>query len=591
MKRIISLILIAFMLLSLFVACDDVTKIDMGDDDDDDTQKSSDTASGTGDNFLNLPESETAPGNSDTAPGDSTDGGNNNGNTNGGNNNGNTNSGNNGAITDTNNNGQNQFGSAIDVNAHDYDGLEIVVLMRDDVNYFREWGKQDGDAADVEVTLDEAIETRNYVVGSDLNLLPVYIRGKHNETEFNNLIVNDVIGGLHFYDIVANYAYYASDTAIRDADAYANLADKDLFPYFDFSLPCWNQAIVQNTTLNGKLYMVAGDANLSLFDKTTVIWANLDLYNQYRTNSDPADIQQHAIDGNWTFSDLYSWCLRSADTDPRTACGDFHGFSTGFGFFDTLPYAWDFELITTNNAGRHSFNIENNTKAEDALGIIRSILDSSGYAPMHHQDGTKNICKCGSGIVGHFADGSYAFIGAQLYNGEAQNMRIRTMVDKYTILPIPKYEASQESYGTTALDVYNLVAVINHVDNSDCPTNGRAISAYLQYLNEKSYTDVRELYFARTVQAKFFASEDDAEIVVKSIKLFNMIMDSVEFDVYNIYSHSINDISWLWRNSIILGEDASLSDDFYENSYSGTLKTKAQYEQMLAAFDAWIFDE
>ena len=83
--------------------------------------------------------------------------------------NGGTGGGTNGDVTlaETDEYGQNLLVSAIDVDAHDYDGVELVILMRDDVNYFREWGKQDGDAADVEVTLDEAVDTRNAIVEGD----------------------------------------------------------------------------------------------------------------------------------------------------------------------------------------------------------------------------------------------------------------------------------------------------------------------------------------------------------------------------------------------------------------------------------------
>ena len=548
MKRIIAILLVCCFVLLTLVAC--------GKKGNEDPTDSSDPADSSSDNSSNGGDGE----------GDIT-------------------------LADTDEYGQNLLVSAIDVDAHDYDGLEIVVLIRDNVNYYREWGKQEGDAADVETTLDEAVANRNIIVQEDLNVTPVFVRENKNETDYNQLIINDVSGGLHNYDIVANYAYFASDTLIRDADAYADLADEELFPYFDFRLPCWNQALITNTTLNGKLYLVAGDANLSLFDKTSVIWANLSLYEKYKKSNDPEDIQQHAIDGKWTYSNLYSWALRTADTDPKTSCGDFYGFSTGFHFFDTLPHAWDFNFITTDNEGRHSFNVEDNAKAEEALGVIRDILSARGYSALHHQDGTKNICKCGQGIIGHFADGDYAFISAQLYGSEDQNLKIRNMKNKYTILPIPKYEEAQEAYGTTSADIYNLVAVLNHFGSS-VPTDGDAVSAYLQYVNEKSYTDVREFYFTRIVRSKFFGTDDSDGSVTKSVQIFNIIIGSIELTLDTIYSHSINDIGWLWRDNILRGETASLATAFQENKLSGgaAVRTKAQYEQALQEFDAWVFD-
>ena len=77
------------------------------------------------------------------------------------------------------------------------------------------------------------------------------------------------------------------------------------------------------------------------------------------------------------------------------------------------------------------------------------------------------------------------------------------------------------------------------------------------------------------------------------LKIFNIIIDSVELNIDTIYSRSLNDIAWLWRDNILRGEGASLSAQFQENTLSGggLVKTKAQYEQKLAEFDAWIFEE
>ena len=193
-------------------------------------------------------------------------------------------------------------------------------------------------------------------------------------------------------------------------------------------------------------------------------------------------------------------------------------------------------------------------------------------------------------MIGHFADGDYAFVSAPIYGSESQNMKIRNMTAKYGILPIPQYEA-KTGYKTTSGDYYNLMAVLNHNDNLDNPTNGDEVSVYLQYVNEKSYTDVREMYFERVIRSKTFGT--DEAIATKSIEIFNTIVDGISLTVDTIYSRSINDIGWLWRDNILRGGTTSLGTAFLENSLSGgkETRTKEQYEQALAEFDAWIFEE
>lgn len=496
-------------------------------------------------------------------------------------------------LSDTDEFGQNLLNSKINPDDYDYEGKEITVLVRDNSIYYREWEKKDGDAPDSELILDEKIAARNALVESGLGIKLVTVREKcganGDETRFNQIAASDVTDGVHQYDIVSNYAYFASDTEIRDK--LANLNDKSLFPHFNFKLPCWNQAIVKNGIINDKLFVVAGDLNLSMFDSTAVIWANKDLYSQKRNaKTDAEDIQQYAIDGKWVYADLYRWALRTEDTDKSTDCGDYHGFAATFFFFDTIPHAWDLEFVVTGNDGRHSFTLEGNTKAEAALTDVRTLINARGFAPYY---GDRLICTCGDNMVNHFTDGDYVFIEAPLYGSEEDNLAIRSMKQKYTILPVPKYEKTQENYGTTANDGYNLVSVLDHSANIDEPMDGEFVSLYLQYANEKSYTDVREFYFERVVRSKYFGVNDEDGTVSKSIELFNTIIDNVEFSLDTIYSRSMNDIVWLWRDNIAKSEGTTLEAAFIQNAFSGagSERTKAQYEAALAAFDAWIFDE
>ncbi|MBR2613589.1 MAG: hypothetical protein IKC55_03110, partial [Clostridia bacterium] len=208
----------------------------------------------------------------------------------------------------TNEYGEESFSSVVPQQDLDFGGEELTILVRDNVICSREWHKDSP-----EDELDEAVAMRNAAVEDTLNLKMEYemVPDASYDTfaaNFNGMITDDIVSDMHYYDIAANFAYAGAYPAVREFAA--DLNNKEVFQYFDFSLPCWNQAIVQNTTINGRLHYVSGDINLSMFDAAMVIWYNKTLYDAKKEDTDPENIQTHALAGQWTYQDLYVWASR-----------------------------------------------------------------------------------------------------------------------------------------------------------------------------------------------------------------------------------------------------------------------------------------
>ena len=330
----------------------------------------------------------------------------------------------------------------------DFEKKELCILYRDNVQSSREWFKEQE-----EDELDEAVAARNETVQKKLNLelvfKPIASNGSdysEYSSRFYKAILTDVLSDVHEYDISANLAPYSAYVAIRNCAA--NLLDSELFPYFDFSNPGWNQSIVKDTKMNGRLHYVAGDLTLSLFDATAIIFHNRSLYYGYREESDPESIQQLALDGKWTYEELYrltnSFFSGSDETKDKIALiisTDIPSAS------DAIPYAWDLKFIATNPDGSHSFDLEDNEKAEEALLKYRSLL----YA-----DGTSTEASAFD-----FAEGNALFYMSRFYRSYEENMTVRESIERYDLLPIPKYDLEQEQYLSSARDYFSLIFVIS----------------------------------------------------------------------------------------------------------------------------------
>ena len=473
----------------------------------------------------------------------------------------------------------------------DFNGDTITILHRSQTRVMREWYKE---TAEDEV--DEVVAVRNEAVSSLLNLNVAYTPMAESSYDdclsaFSTAIQNDVTEGLHNIDIVANYAYAGANESVRDY--LANMADKEIFPYFDFSLPCWNKAIVSTTLVNDKLFYITGDLNLSTFDKTMVIFLNKSVYNSKKSAYDPADLQDLAIEGDgkaggFIYDDLYSWATRDNSVaelngEDGYQHDDFHAISADFGSIplDALPYAWDLDYLVTNADGSHSYDIVGNTKIETAITKAQDLLDGTKAQGVCNDDNAGG-CSLGgySEPITHFATDKSIFAIHMLYAYEYDNAMIRNMESEYGLLPMPKYDAEQIDYGTTAHDSYTLVTVLDH-SRSSIPTKGEAISAYLQESYKVSYTDVRGYYINRIIKPKYFGT-DSSGSVKKSIQIFNIIAKNIEFPFVSVYAPQLNGVLFnCWRNVVIDGYYGATAKEAYESN-------QAMFDESLAALDEWL---
>ena len=456
----------------------------------------------------------------------------------------------------------------------------ITILHRDSVSFQREWHK------DVfEDELDEVIALRNEAVSEKLNIVVEYqsLASSTYTDCFNNFtsaIKEDVDTGAHNYDIVANHAYASASIASRDY--LTDLTDGRIFPYFCFELPCWNQSIVNNTTLNSKLYYVTGDLNLSTFDNATVVFLNKDMYDAKKTSLDPDDLQDIAIEGTWDYEDLYRWTTVFENTNGKNDAqhDDFYAISAAFDStsVDALSYAWELNYLTTNPDGSHKYNIVGNQKIENAIVKAQNLLNGSISAGVNNANDT-GACSLGgySEPITHFASNKSIFAIHKLYASDEDNNIIRSMEAKFGILPMPKYTEAQENYKTTVHDSYTLISVLNHSESS-VPTKGNEISAYLQYSYEESYVNIRGFYVNKIIKPKYFGTFDDTQ----ERELVNIILDSIDLDVLSVYAPQLNNVlARGWRDVVMGYGSPTTAKDAYEFE-------KTHFDTSLESLDDWF---
>ncbi|MBE6592462.1 MAG: hypothetical protein E7642_00530 [Ruminococcaceae bacterium] len=462
--------------------------------------------------------------------------------------------------------GEPSFVVGIPDHSIDFEGADVSVLYSNSVLNMREWYKETP-----EDEFDEAVSMVRNAVEEVLNVNIKYEFINFNAmsyTEYTNklcnIIMTDVNSALHYYDVSANLAFASTSPLIRDYTA--NLLDEEVFPYFDFSLPCWNQSIVTDTAVNDQLFYLAGDMNISLLDSLAVMWYNKTLYDKYKQADDPDNLQDFALSQLWTYEELYKWTSRVYQEDISDDFCTLVTDGKDSSLTDALLYAWDIDLVISADDGSHSFALSDNDRLESALVNARQLI---------HADSTRH-----NKAINTFTSGNAIFYMGTLYKDKSSNMMIREMDATYGLLPIPKYNSDQRDYITTPeSDYHSLIFVLNHA-RSEGEIYGELISAYLQLTAEEASVSIRGYYLNRIVKPKYFGTDDSELTVSKSIALLDVILANIKIDFAKIYFYQLNNVNYLWS-------DACLSED-YKTIGSLYEERKNAFETALGDTDAWL---
>ena len=122
------------------------------------------------------------------------------------------------------------------------------------------------------------------------------------------------------------------------------------------------------------------------------------------------------------------------------------------------------------------------------------------------------------------------------------------------------------------------MSVLDH-SKSTVSTRGTAISAYLQLSSEETASSVIGYYYNRIIKPKYYGTDDYDSPMSSTIAVFDMIVDNIELDYWTIYSPQLNNVAWLWRDTVNK-EGVDLEKAFLDD--------EKNYLQALKDTDAWL---
>ncbi len=295
---------------------------------------------------------------------------------------------------------------------------------------------------------------------------------------------------------------------------FRNLFD---VPTIDLTQPWWDQNCVESLSAAGMLPVVATSINVNDKDATAAIAFNKTIA---AANQMP-DIYNLVREGKWTYdklSELAQIAVKDSNGDGAMSPDDVYGFLGGRDVIDSLFHGSGSLYVTKdeNDSFIFSFGSERDI---DAVSAGIDICNQSWYFNHHAWSDQSD-----SFYRQMFEEGHGMFFWMRL--DDVTNMRAGDA--DFGIIPIPKYEESQEQYASlVSQHTTGLMSIPITKSGEDLENLGIVLEALAA---ESHYTLIPE-YIETSLKTK---NSRDAE----SADMLDIIINHRVFDPMNVYSFS-----------------------------------------------------
>jgi hypothetical protein len=393
--------------------------------------------------------------------------------------------------TDT---GSDTAGAAeLDLPPQDFGGEEFTILSAGLYN-FNDFGPQTNTGYAV---VDSAIALRNAKLEQDYNItistVEDYSAAFGDGTGFNRLN-NAHFAGISDYDIAMVGTYDAAQLSLIGA-----IADLNALEYIDLTKPWWDQKANQDLSIAGTMFYTTGDISFIDNAATHMIMFNKTMAESYKTG----DLYQSVRDGDWTFDKLIDITgTVTADTDGNNTFdkNDTYGLLVwnDTAFSSTAASLIHIAEIDDEGLIKLSFMSDKTVALVEKWGNF--VNDRTLVYNYQVRDNTDGILTSNTAFTsGKDLFYMNLFMTIPLYRD--------TDID-FGILPFPKYDITQETYGhyisATHSRMFCIPIFAHDLDRS------AYISEAAAYYGKQNVTPA---YYDQTLKYRDFRDDESAEML------------------------------------------------------------------------------
>ncbi len=368
----------------------------------------------------------------------------------------------------------------------------------------------------------DAVYNRNLNVEERLNISLDVVPVADAPQDVAKLIEASVLAGSDDYDIVAGTQWAVLPQSLDGM--YRDISDAK---YLDLSKPWWWSSYIDAVRIgNEKTFFVEGDLCLLSIQHMSCIFFNKNM--AWDMGIDPDALYQTVLDGEWTYallSEYSEMAYNDVDGDGIADEDDIFGFmartETETNHF---TYTAGNVMSIRDENGLPSLNINNEHFADYMDMLYTLYYNNTGV----YITSDENLMRT------RFAEDGTFF----LINRFISCNYLRDMESDYGIIPMPKYDESQQEYGALVHDSATIYCVpVTVSERYDI------VGATLEAMCAESYRAVVPTYFEMALKTKY-ASDSTTGLVVDIIK------EAATTDFAYAYNYALNNAGLLCRTVI-----------------------------------------
>lgn len=398
----------------------------------------------------------------------------------------------------------------------DYGGTDIKILTAAEQWQGFYIAEQTGEP------IDDAVYNRNRAIEERYNVKLDYqvYNGYGAGTEaVRTAITGSVMGGSAEFDLMVGGVSYVTPLTVENV-----FADLYQFDVLALDQPWWYSYINNELELCEKLYLGSGAYGMLATANAIVTYFNKQVAEDHKIE----DLYALVNDGKWTFdkmSELSKTVTADLNGDGKYTGADMIGITSTSDYMAFLVNSMGY--FYTNRTADGSILL--NEPAEKLIEIsekLNELLAANYYINAYdivQVDNTQTADDIYQNMMNLFSSNQALFMLHRLEFATRETMR---NMEKYGILPTPKYDEAQTSYLTSVVnDVAAIPGVVKDTDMS---------ATVLEALQYYTYTLVQPQYFEIALKRK--GTRDEA-----SLAMLELIFDTPVCDFTYMYLNLIGE--------------------------------------------------
>ncbi|MBP5207700.1 MAG: extracellular solute-binding protein [Clostridia bacterium] len=343
-----------------------------------------------------------------------------------------------------------------------------------------------------------------------------------------------------------DYQVLMCDTGGTLALAQANLLrDLNALEGLDMKNPWWDQNLVANCSIGGKLFFATGDISIMDNDATWVMMFNKKLITDLDLES-PYDLVRN---NQWTYDKMYEMMTQAKRDENGNGKVDWDidsfGFATHNSSLGAFYYAAGLKVVEKDADDMPYF-------PEQATEYVNLVLDKS-IKLWTDKTLTWSADRDGYGAVELqkiFEEGRALFLGEVMQ----LVFRLREMQIDFGLIPFPKYNSEQKNYGHFVHATSAMLSI---------PVSCKKVDKIAPFVEAMAYESMYTLtpaYYETALTGKYFRDPESNDMLT-------IILQSRTFDLGSTHMFNWGNMAGSFTELLAKGSDA------YASTYAKRIKS------------------